>query len=471
LAVTEYALLIPRVSTVKQHEEDQTPGLQAYAERMGYQVPPACIVPVHGRSAFHGRHVKFIMAAVDAHVRNGSCSVVIFRHVDRSSREGVFKGFALLNRIMEAGARIEFSGQEFLNNNPGWIGPLFELAKEESEIKRDRALQGNQKSRVSGKFIGRVPWGYEPVDVNGKPVGENVKRYGIIPSAQGQVWVPIIFKLAEEGKSLTFIAEFLKAHGVESPTRNRLWNPTGVRSILGNTVYHGLMTGNPNLEFEPLVKVGNYKRANAAILQRAHKVGRSTVKNEPPFVKPVCMDCYGQRREGAPSGESPMYTWRRTDKWGTWAYYRCAGHGPARKSCGARQIPMNELDAQIDEMMANNTRPHETVLYVPGDDNDERRELITEKIKAATEVGDYELLIQLSREAMEIGPSERKATTRTVETQISIGDHWKTLSPAEKRDELARWTVLASRDNGIKILGPWSGEGRTIIADIVAEQD
>jgi hypothetical protein len=64
---------------------------------------------------------------------------------------------------MDAGARVEFSEQEYLTAQPGLIGLFFDMAKRKSEIKRDRKLQGDAVRRASGKLIGSVPWGYDPV--------------------------------------------------------------------------------------------------------------------------------------------------------------------------------------------------------------------------------------------------------------------------------------------------------------------
>jgi hypothetical protein len=47
-----HAIAIARVSTLKQRQEDQQPGLVTYSERQGYVLDD--IVDVHGRSAFHG---------------------------------------------------------------------------------------------------------------------------------------------------------------------------------------------------------------------------------------------------------------------------------------------------------------------------------------------------------------------------------------------------------------------------------
>lgn len=89
----EHAIAIARVSSGEQHEEDQTPGMVAYAERKGYVLDD--IVPVHGRSAFHGKHVKYVLEAVDKHVKRGQATVVIFRHVDRSHRQVYLRALTL----------------------------------------------------------------------------------------------------------------------------------------------------------------------------------------------------------------------------------------------------------------------------------------------------------------------------------------------------------------------------------------
>jgi DNA invertase Pin-like site-specific DNA recombinase len=455
----EHAIAIARVSSTKQRDEDQRPGLVAYGERKGYVLDE--VVSVHGRSAFHGKHVKHILEAVEKHVRNGNATVVIFRHVDRSSREGVFEGFDLLKKIMDAGARVEFSEQEYLTEQPGMIGLFFDMAQKESEIKRDRKLQGNRVKRASGKMVGKSPWGYNAVlDANGIQVS-------ITPNDLGRKWIPLIFLMATAGKSLRFICESLK--GIPSPQKNNLWNQASVRRIIANTSYYGAMKGNPNLEYESLVTVELHKQANAAVEGRI-KHGRSTVKHEAPLARPICGACYGQKRDGAPSGQSPMYVVRKTDKYGVWVYYRCTGHGPGRKGCGAALIPVGVLNDAVDGIMAADTRTHMTTELIAGDDNDERRSLINEKIKAATEAGNYELLMQLGREAMEIGPSARKATTRIVPSGTTVGQHWQTLTLAEKRDELLRWTVVAGPES-VKILGPWHDDNRTIIGHMISGEN
>jgi DNA invertase Pin-like site-specific DNA recombinase len=426
----EHAIVIPRVSSTKQREEDQTPGLLAYAERMGYAVDE--VVPVHGRSAFHGKHVKAILAAVETYVRHGSATVVIFRHVDRSSREGVFKGFDLLNKIMAAGARIEFSEQEFLNAQPGWIGPLFELAKEESKIKQDRSLQGNGVKRAKGELVGRVPWGYDPVLRDGTQVG-------IKPNALGREWIPKIFNEAVAGASTRQIADLIRPIS-SSPQKNNAWSENTIRRIIANTTYYGSMKNNPNMKFEPLIGVELYKKANAAFSSRVPR-GRGTVKNEPVLARPICGHCYGEKRDGAPNGMSPMYRTTKFD--GRYAYLTCRGSGAARKGCGAPAIPVEAFESTLDEAVKADTRPHLVPEYTAGDDSDEQRAVILEKIRVAAEAQDFALLGQLSQDAAKIGPSVRKSSMKMVDSGMTTGKYWETLDREGKREELLNRHVVA----------------------------
>jgi DNA invertase Pin-like site-specific DNA recombinase len=436
----EHAIAIARVSAGHQREEDQAPGLRKYADDKGYVLD--AVVPVHGRSAFHGRHVKAILSAVDTYVRNGHATVVIFRHVDRSSREGVFEGMRLMNQIMDAGARIEFSEQEYLNDNPGLIGFFFEVAKGESQIKHDRREQGISQMRATGQIVGRAPWGYDPVygeGLNTKATGIKV-QVGIKPNALGRKWIPVIFDAAINGKSLRNIVRMLD--GVPSPRANAVWDDDAARRIIRNTTYYGQMKNNPFLTFEPLIGIEVYKQANAALSGRL--TGRSTTKREPALAKPFCGHCYGREREGAPSGRSPMYRVNRSK----WSYYVCVGHGPRRSSCAASGIPLAELDTLIDETMAADDRPHMVRVPVAGDDNDERREVLKEKASAAMAANDFALSMKLAEEAMKIGPSLRKTRIEDRDTGTTIGQHWQTLSAVEKREELTNWLIIAGMNNG-----------------------
>ena len=93
--------------------------------------------------------------------------------------------------------------------------------------------------------------------------------------------------------------------------------------------------------------------------------------------------------------------------------------------------------------MAHNPKPHMTRKFTAGDDNSERLEIIKEKIRVASEAGDFMMVGQLSQEAAQIGPSKRKGSVTLVDSGLTVGQNWQTLTLDQKRDELASWTVVA----------------------------
>jgi hypothetical protein len=313
---------------------------------------------------------------------------------------------------------------------------MFKAAEEESNNKQTRKLQGNDVKRAKGELIGRAPWGYDYVfDATGKI------RVNIKPNALGRKWIPEIFTAAINGKSLASICRMLE--GVPSPQGNGLWDDATIRRVIARKTYYGQMRGNPNMEFEALITVEQWKQANLAVASR-FKRGRGPSSLPPSFVKPLCGACYGIKRVEAPSGKSPMY--RTTGNGHT--YYTCKGHGPARKGCGGPGIPVTDLDAAVDHVMSHEPRQHMTREFVAGDDTAERLEVVNEKIRVASESGDYLLVAQLGQEAAQIGPSKRKGSVKLVDSGLTVGQHWQTLDADGKREELASWTVIAGLATG-----------------------
>ncbi len=300
----ERAILVPRVSaksnTQTEYEMNQLPGMQAYADSKGYIVEPDAIIPIYGKSAFHGRHLKILRAAIDKHVRNGNATVVIFRDVDRSSRQGPQATYDLRGEIIRAGGRMEFSGIPMLNDQraqEGYLSMYAMMAREESEAKSRRQTDGLAKAQARGIATGKPAWGYAFGEING--------MRSFVPTEIGKLWVPRIYQWATDGKSLRFIAEQITEAGIESPQANGLWGKTTIQRMIANPTYYGGRTGKGNLEYEALISVEKWQQANIAV-QGRNRQGRNPVKRVPAFVVPFCGACYGERRTGAPSGKSPM---------------------------------------------------------------------------------------------------------------------------------------------------------------------
>ncbi len=429
----EHAIAIARVSQGAQREEDQVPGLTAYAvDRKGYILD--AVIPIHGKSAFHGRQVKHVLAAIDEHVRRGAATVVIFRHVDRSSRQGAFEGYGLIRQIMEAGARVEFSEQEFLNNQPGILGIFFEMAKAESEIKRDRKLQGIRVRSDAGKLNGKPPWGY--ASDNGV----------LTPNSLGSEWVPKIYRGVINGQSIRSLVAELKAHAVPSPQQNGVWNDSTVLRMIQNPTYKGDRVGKGEMEYVPLVPSDVWSQANE-IVCRGYRRGRSTVTNIKALITPWCGDCYGRKRQGCPTGQSPMY---RSASGGR-AYYRCYGVGPERSTCGARLIPMAELDTLVERFICLDVTPHMITIYHPAEDNGETIKDISKRIRQADAAGDDDLMETLvsERKGLRLLGTLKPAWKEEKPSGLTRAQYYATLDLEGRRELLALVPWRARKLNGV----------------------
>jgi DNA invertase Pin-like site-specific DNA recombinase len=438
----EHAIAIARVSSLKQREEDQRPGLTKFAAGQGYELD--AMVEIHGRSAFHGKHLKQVLKAIEDYVRNGDATVVIFRDVDRSSRQGAQATYDLRGQIIKAGGRMEFAGQEYLNdqrNQDMLLGILATAAREESETKSRRKLQGNEARAVRGEVNGRPAWGYDLCAADGKQI--------LIPNELGRRWIPIIFHAAVDGKSLRSIQTMLR--GVPSPQKNGVWNEATIRRLIASPTYYGGRVGKGNMKYEALVTTELWLQASKAVKART-KTGRGTTKREPALARPICGACYGVKRDGAPNGTSPMYRKSRLGH----DYYTCTGQGAARKSCGTKVLPCDQIDAEIDAVMARRSEPHYELDWIAGDDKAQQLADINEKIAAVAKEGRYDLIPELSAQAEEINAKRvRKARTVKRASGKTVGQHWQTLDIAGKHDELLRWEVIAYPDKPVLITEPW----------------
>jgi len=250
--------------------------------------------------------------------------------------------------------------------------------------------------------------------------------------------------------------------------------------MLANPTYRGDRAGKGNMVYEALVSSELWHQANLAVKSRAPQK-RGTVTREAALVRPYCGACWGILREGAanqvkaedgtitlvPSGKSPMYREVKVRGEKEYSYYGCRGHGPAKKSCGAPVIPQAVLDKAVNEMMSSNTQPHTVFEYIPGDDNAETIAKLNDAIALAGREMDYTKVAELAAEAERVrNLPHRRGRTERRETGITVGKNWERLTEAEKRDELLKWQVIASPE-GVKILGPWHGEGRSIIGAMI----
>jgi DNA invertase Pin-like site-specific DNA recombinase len=210
---------------------------------------------------------------------------------------------------------------------------------------------GHRREMVRrGVLCNRPPFGYDAV-------GERYSKR-LVPNDWGRAYVPEIYRRATAGQSLQSIADWLTAEGVPTSRPDGKtdagWWTRSVRKILRNPVYTGFYYQEYEDEdgipakgvhrCEPLIDGASFKRADEALRGRG-KRGPSSANGD-AMLKGVitCPQC----------DDSPMYRHRCLTHSGGRKYpifyYRCAGRGSHRRSCG-NMVRLEHVDNAVDEIM------------------------------------------------------------------------------------------------------------------------
>lgn len=455
--MSEQAGIWLRVSRSGQDEDSQRPDITRWVEAHGYDVQAEYVI--HGKSAFKGsRKFDQTWAQVIDDMHSGRISVLVVWKTDRIDRK--LNTFQMLAEVVAAGGRVEFVTQPHLNDLTTMGGRIAlkvqeEIAYAESRDKSDRVLINHAGKRAKGSVIGRSPFGYEIAPgFNAK--GEQVKLF--VPTATGRRYVPQIFQMAIDGKSLRDIAAWLDSQGV-STISGQPWDDRYLGNrLIRNPVYYGQRRNGGQLETEALVSYSVWEQANAALVSRV-KPGRSTVKRDKPLLSPVCGN-----PECDASGEHPSPMYRYSTR--GYEYYRCTGSGPQRKGCG-NAVPVESADAWVTETICGNADPHPERVFVPGDDRSDEIGKLRQTAMTAYLNDDRAEFERLDSEAkaLESEPAtvahwEESFTCHACGTVSALaecvsnghsiktrGGHFTSLSPAQRREELAqRWTVSLDKN-------------------------
>jgi hypothetical protein len=257
---------------------------------------------------------------------------------------------------------------------------------------------------------------------------------------------------------------WLTAEGVKAS--GRVWGENLVNQIIRNPVYYGARRNGGNLETEGLVPFQTWQQANTALAERAHP-GRSGTVHAKPFLQPVCAVCYGETREGCPSGVSVMYrVWAGKGGYRR-AYYRCAGSGPLRKGCGARLVLCDDLDAMVLAWYANDERDHMSRTFHPGRNIADEIQALNKRIADAASAGDYAAVTALGAQAQALNEAEDTRPHWTREKSgVSRGWHFLHLDPEARRTYIAeQGVVLTDRivDGTIRAAEVYDDEGSQIM--------
>lgn len=340
-----------RVSTTGQDEENQQPAIMRWVTDHRYQVTKTYML--HGASASKGQQQKKLDEML-TDMRHGEIKVLIVWASDRIERRGAYSAFDLAEKVRQAGGRIEYVKDTYLNTVNEMSDVMLALAatkdKMESKRKTERSEMTVETIRSNGAFFGRAPWGYTPV-------GTKYNKQ-LIPTEDGRKFIPEIYRRVIKGESLDDIGRWLKQETGKS------WWARTIGAMIRNTAYMGYAadeSGRTVHECEPLVDASTFKLAGESLDSRP-KRGPMRVENKAMLAGAIyCSQC-----------DSPMYKIncgnRRKDgtKVDNW-YYRCAGVGPQRKGCG-NMVSLVAVDAAAENLMNKWDRPIMTRTLIPGHD-------------------------------------------------------------------------------------------------------
>jgi DNA invertase Pin-like site-specific DNA recombinase len=431
-----------RVSTKAQDEESQLPDDVRWCETHNYDVPEDCVYVLPGYSAYRGSP-KFdrMWARVLDDFRLRKITVLVMWLQDRLDRK--LQTLRMLAEVMEVGGRVEFVKQPWLNDLTSMSGRISlkvqeEIAYEESRIKTERINNKFGEKREAGSLIGRRCWGYR---IGCKDCGEacvkgtkcHSGRKTLYPTDEGRKYIPIIFQMVIDGRSLVYIAKWLDSEGVKTMSGRRWSEGYLGHKLLKNPTYYGKRPNSGNLEVEPLIPVSTWQQAQLALATRI-KPGRRKTKGPEALVSLQCgnPDCDATGSDH----DSPMYRKTSGPRDGTYLYFECRGRGPQRKGCGAPGVRAERLEESVCDAMLNDDRPHIERVFYAGDDVADRIAAVRERGAVAMRNGDMDQVQLIMQEV------------RDFESLPHVEPHWEDRALCEECGQVAADVVAQCLADG-----------------------
>lgn len=438
-----------RVSTGRQDEASQAPDIDAWCDSHGYEVAKTYLL--HGRSAYKGRQDAAIEEVL-ADMRAGRITVLVVWASDRIERRGAARAFDLAQRVRQAGGRIEYVRDAYLNDANEMSDVMLALAatrdREESRRKSERILAKHAALRAAGSLVGRPPYGYRIVARDGIKVLEPEPAEAAVIRDAAQSYL--------NGHTLQAISDHLNAAGRTprpSPTAWRTgngprWYPKTLSQVLRNEVLAGRRkdaSGQTVLKVPPILSRKTWEAVTARLDARASRKGISQAPH--PALLTSILICGKCRR--------PMY------KSGTG--YFCHSTEPDPQRPGRRRptchnfIRLERADQAVSNMMAASRARDVIETVVPGRDHaDEIRE-VKRDLAEAVEAEDFGRLDALRRELDRLRalPAEPPRTERRYSPQ-TVGQMWAAMQTDYERREylLSRGVAVSYEDGWLVAVAP-----------------
>nr|MDQ3073385.1 recombinase family protein [Bacteroidota bacterium] len=279
------AVIYTRVSTKEQAEtnmslETQRKGCELYASRNNYQVL-AFFGGTH-ESAKTDERKQF--AKMIEYAKRHKAGYIIVYSLERFSRND--NAIWVARQLREAGIQIVSVTQPIDATNPSGIfqqNILFLFGQYDNDLRKQKCTAGMKEKLSRGYWLGRQPFGYDRINVNGE--------CRTVVNQKGELLRKAFYWKAEEGTSSQEIIERLKAQGItlykqqlSKMLRNPFYCGLIVNSMLDGKIVEGL--------HEPLVSQELFLRANGMLSKNNQKYKHKKENEALPlkrFVK--CEEC------------------------------------------------------------------------------------------------------------------------------------------------------------------------------------
>jgi len=251
--MTERAGRWLRVSTGGQDEASQEPDIDKWIAGHEYGTGPA--YRLHGKSASKGKQDKALNQVI-ADMSAGKLTVLVVWQSSRIERRGAYSVFDLARRVKEAGGRIEYVQDAYLNETNEMSDVLLALAatkdRQKSQDISKQVLASHNRIRANGGIVTKLPWGY-------KAAGPKLSKRPVT-TPEGEKHVPDVYERIADGQTLPHVAAWLTG------VTDRRWFAQTISDLIRNSAYRGQWHTRRGLVACPrLVKDELWNRANASL--------------------------------------------------------------------------------------------------------------------------------------------------------------------------------------------------------------
>ena len=295
------------------------------------------------------------LTALREAVRHKQVDVIICYAVDRLFRGEPYYQHLLMREFKMAKVKVTFIMTPYEETNAGelFFSVLGAIAEFERQTIKERTLRGKRGKAQSGKIVMNThPTGYD----------YDKERSMYVPNEHAEV-VKMLFTLAADGKSISFIVRQLNRERVSAP-KGKFWHAGTVSRILRNPMYRGEAR-----QFREIRK----KVDGKWITEIRDEVDWITVPC-PPLVSQELFDraqsSVAENKRFSPRNTQRTYLLQHIARCGICGrsmtisqrgkqidYYLCASHGlysvTGQEHCGSRGIKAKLLDDTVWEFLAS----------------------------------------------------------------------------------------------------------------------